>query len=86
MVGRRIEGAWRTGTLTTLRLLPGKSSCFLALHLAELFDESFSFGDFVRMLCCAFVGKVMKQIQRFAWSRGTVHPQIFAALKTFSRS
>ena len=45
---------------------------------SELFEESFSFGDFGCVLCCAFVGRVMKQIQRFAWSRGT-----FADIRSF---
>mgnify|MGYP002804141456 CR=1 FL=1 len=63
-----------------VRVLSGKSLCFLACRFAELFDEAFSFGDFVCMVSSTLVRKWVKQIQSFALSNGT-----FVALQAFSR-
>jgi len=63
-----------------VRVLWGKSLCFLACRFAELFDEAFSFGDFVCMVSSTLVRKWVKQIQSFAPSNGT-----FVALQAFSR-
>ena len=61
-----------------VRVLSGKSLCFLACRFAELFDEAFSFGDFVCMVSSTLVRKWVKQIQSFAPSSGTftAHSQL----------
>ena len=84
-------GVESTRTLTTLKsdekcmlrvsVLSGKSLCFLVYRFAELFDEAFSFGDFVCMVSSTLVRKWVKQIQSFAPSNCT-----FAALQAFSRA
>ena len=66
-----------------VRVLSGESLCFLACRFArraELFDEAFSFGDFVCMVSSTLVRKWVKQIQSFAPSNGA-----FVALQAFSR-
>ena len=61
--------------------MSGKSLCFLACRVAELFDEPFSFGDCLCMVSRTLVWKSVKQIQSFAWSNGT----FVVALEAFSR-